>query len=221
MVGRSRYHRAMTSRTAIEHILEGRTLLSHPFYRRWEAGELAEGELAAYGAQYAHFERQLPETLAATVERCPEGTARTSIAANLDDELHRPRPHVDLLGTFLDAVGATPTPPTPATSSLVALYADAPRRGAGFAVGVLAAYEVQAGAIARSKAEGLRTHYGLDREGTAFWDVHATLEDEHAAWTLDAADGLDHDEVLCGVAASREAWWSFLDERDAEVAVSR
>jgi len=207
----------MTSRTAIERTLEGRRLLTHPFYRRWEAGELADGELAAYGAQYEHFERQLPPTLDAIVAACPAGQVRDAIAANLDDELHRPAPHLELLASFLDAVGASPTASTPATAELVALYEGAPSRSTGFAVGVVAAYEVQAAAIARSKADGLRAHYGLGEDATTFWDVHAALEAEHADWTLEAAAALSGEAVLAGVTASRDAWWSFLDERDAEV----
>jgi pyrroloquinoline-quinone synthase len=210
----------MTLRTDIEHALTARTLLTHAFYRRWEAGQLVDGELAAYATQYAHFERQLPQTLGATIDACPESPTRDSLQSNLDDELHRPIPHTELLDSFVRAVGATPAPPTPATAALVALYAEAPARSAGFAVGVLAAYELQAAGIARSKAEGLRAHYGLDASGTAFWDVHASLEAEHADWTVDAACGLPHDEVLAGVAASREAWWSFLDDREAEASLA-
>jgi pyrroloquinoline-quinone synthase len=211
----------MTTRSSIVQALEGRLLLTHPFYRRWEAGELLDGELAAYGAQYEHFERQLPLTLAAIVETCPAGDVRDAVAANLDDELHRPSPHLELLGSFLGAVGAVTTAPTPATHALVELYDEAPARSTGFAVGVVAAYEVQAAAIARSKADGLRAHHALGDTATRFWDVHAALEAEHADWTLDAAEGLPREEVLAGVAASRDAWWAFLDERDAEVAVVR
>jgi pyrroloquinoline-quinone synthase len=200
--------------SSIEHALGDRTLLSHPFYRRWEAGELGEGELAAYAAQYVHVERQLPDTLTTLVDALPHGGVRTALASNLADELGQPMPHVELFATFADAVGATPTAPTSATSALVDLYEAAPERSVDFAVGVLAAYEVQAAAIARSKADGLRAHYGLSGAATSFWDVHAELEADHAAWSLDAAGSLDLDEVMAGVAASRDAWWSFLDDRE-------
>ena len=86
---------------------------------------------------------------------------------------------------------------------------------------MLAAYELQAAEIARSKADGLRAHYGLDAEGTAFWDVHAALEAEHA--DVDARRRLATSpaaDVLDGVAASRDAWWSFLDEREAEASLA-
>jgi pyrroloquinoline-quinone synthase len=200
---------------AARRTLEGRRLLAHPFYRRWEAGELRDGELAAYGAQYAHVERQLPATLAALRDALPDGAARGLVAANLDDELHRPCAHVELLDSFLAAVGTTPAAPSAATAALTALYATAVERSAAFALGVVAAYELQAAEIARSKAEGLRRWYGLDDTGARFWDVHAELEAEHAQWTLGAAEDVDAAEVLAGVAVSSEAWWSFLDEREA------
>ena len=104
----------VSTHDAVRRVLRGRELLSHPFYRRWEEGALRSGELAAYGAQYAHVERQLPDTLAAIVAASPPGEARDAVAANLDDERHRPEPHVELLGSFLDAVGATPTTGTEA-----------------------------------------------------------------------------------------------------------
>ena len=210
----------MTLATAIDGALVGRRLLAHPFYRRWEAGELRDGELAAYGAQYVHVERQLPVTLMGALDGCDDADARTFLAQNLDDELHRPCAHVELIESFLAAVGAVPTDATPATAALVELYATAPARGSDYAVGVLAAYEVQSAQIARTKADGLRDHYGLDAAGTSFWDVHAALEATHAEWTLEAAGTLDRDEVLDGVAASRDAWWAFLDEREAAALVA-
>ena len=44
-------------------------ILEDGIYRRWEAGTLTEGELAAYAEQYRHIERELPVTLAA---KCTE-----------------------------------------------------------------------------------------------------------------------------------------------------
>jgi pyrroloquinoline-quinone synthase len=205
----------MTLAPSIEVSLTGRELLSHPFYRRWEAGELRDGELADYASQYQHFERQLPCTLAAIVASSGPGAVRNAIRANLDDELGTPCPHVELLDTFLDAVGATSADATPATAALVSLYLTAPDRSVAFALGVVAAYEIQSAEIARSKAEGLRAFYGLTDQGTTFWDVHAALETGHAEWVLDAADSVSADELLAGVAASRDAWWAFLDDREA------
>ena len=53
--------------------LDGKRLLDHPFYRRWEAGEVTLGELADYASQYRHFESYLPRFLGELAESLPEG----------------------------------------------------------------------------------------------------------------------------------------------------
>jgi pyrroloquinoline quinone (PQQ) biosynthesis protein C len=50
-------------RAELDRALAGRHLLSHPFYLRWEAGELGADELHAYAGQYRHFEATLPRVL--------------------------------------------------------------------------------------------------------------------------------------------------------------
>src|ERR1700691_115553 len=89
----------------------GRHLLSHPFYRRWEAGTLTEGEVAASAEQYRHIERELPVTLAAIADALPPGHARDLVEANLADELGSPEPHVELFETFAAAAGAAKEAP--------------------------------------------------------------------------------------------------------------
>jgi len=194
----------------------GKRLLDHPFYRRWEAGTLARGELAAYAEQYRHIEAALPEVLRRVASNLPDGPARAAVNANLSDELGRPAPHLELFDTFAAAAGARPgAPPAPATRSLAALQlssaASDPVRG----LGVLASYETQAAAVAATKAAGLRRHYGIDGPGAAFWDVHAGLEADHADWTASAlaATAASPAQVTSAVADGARAWWQFLDER--------
>jgi len=194
----------------------GKRLLDHPFYRRWEAGTLARGELAAYADQYRHIEAALPEVLSRVASNLPDGPARAAVNANLSDELGRPAPHLELFDTFAAAAGARcGAPPAPATRSLAALQlssaASDPVRG----LGVLAAYETQAAAVAATKAAGLRRHYGIDGPGVAFWDVHADLEADHADWTASAlaATAASPAQVTSAAADGARAWWQFLDER--------
>ena len=199
-----------------------RRLLTHPFYRRWEAGELSMDELAAYAAQYRHFEAVLPEVLAAASAQLPQGRARALVESNLADELGVPVAHLALFDDFADAVGASAADPAPATRALVELYREALATGGAAAVlGAIGAYEVQSADIASSKAEGLRLHYGIAAAGTAFWDVHASMDDVHAGWTADALAALDSPPAEVSAAAWRaaEAWWAFLDERQAEAFV--
>jgi pyrroloquinoline-quinone synthase len=195
----------------------GRRLLTHPFYRRWEAGTLTDGELAAYAEQYRHIERELPVTLAAIAEALPAGRARDLVEANLADELGTPEPHAQLFESFASAAGATPdAPATPSTAALLAVVRTTAANDPVAALAMIAAYEVQAADIAASKGDGLRRHYGFDEKGTAFWDVHRTQEVDHAGWSMEAltALGADLDVVQAAATVSADSWWLFLSERE-------
>lgn len=198
-------------------VLEGRRLLSHPFYRRWEAGALLPGDLAAYAGQYRHVEAALPQHLSTVVHQLPEGAARVLVAANLEEEVGPPEPHLELFESFATAVGAGTAPVSVGTAALVDTPQSAAGRGPAAGLAALAVYEVQAADIARSKAAGLRTHYGLGEPATRFWDVHAVTEGRHADWLVDALAWLDPapEEVATWAAVVADAWWSFLDEREA------
>ena len=59
----------MSEMNLIERIDEARArwnVLDHPFYERWERGELTRDELAHYAGQYRHAVVALAETAAAT-----------------------------------------------------------------------------------------------------------------------------------------------------------
>jgi pyrroloquinoline-quinone synthase len=195
----------------------GRHLLAHPFYRRWEAGTLSEGELAAYAEQYRHIERELPVTLSAIASALPEGRARSLVEANLSDELGTPEPHVRLFESFAKAAGAkSDAPATPSTAAMLALVRTAAATDPAAALAMVATYEIQAADIAASKADGLRRHYGFGNKGTRFWEVHRTQEVDHAGWSMEALAELDADPDLVQAAAivSADSWWLFLSERE-------
>ncbi len=204
-------------REALADALAGRQLLTHPFYRRWEAGTLAEGELAAYAEQYRLIERALPITLELIAGGLPEGRARTLVESNLADELGVPTSHAELFESFAGAAGAaSDVDPTPATAALLVAVGQVSTADPVAALAMVAAYEVQAADIAGSKAEGLRRHYGMDAQGTLFWDVHTSQEVAHADWSIDALSALEADPVVVRAAArvAADAWWDFLNERE-------
>ena len=121
---------------------------------------------------------------------------------------------------FAGAVDAPSEQISPAMAALVGVYEEAVASGdAARALGVLAGYEVQAADIADTKGAGLAAHYGVTGPGLDFWSLHATVEQDHAAWTTEAAATVDEAAFLAGVRQSAAAWWGYLDEREALVAV--
>ncbi|HXW33661.1 MAG TPA: iron-containing redox enzyme family protein [Acidimicrobiales bacterium] len=211
----------------IARITDERRLLSHPFYVRWEAGDLSLSDLASYASQYRHFEQLLPSLLADVASKIVEGSsALASVLANLADETGNADgpSHLEIFDDFARSVGARPlADATPATSALVEVYESAMEKGPAEALAALAAYEFQSPEIAKTKAAGLRDRYGLDGTGTRFWDVHATLDEEHKRWTLEALGAItdDGDRLAASAEAAADAWWAFLDERESSCTLVR
>jgi pyrroloquinoline-quinone synthase len=201
--------------------LADRRLLDHPFYRRWEAGTLQAGELGAYAAQYRYFEASLPGILHALLGRLGPGLATDLVQRNLSDEESNPEAHITVFAGFADAVGADDAPATAATGRLLDTYRELIESSAGEGLAALVAYEMQAPAIAASKASGLRRHYEIDAAGTRFWDIHATMDQDHARWGIEALVAMDApSSTLIGAARSAaDAWWAFLDDREAAAAI--
>jgi pyrroloquinoline quinone (PQQ) biosynthesis protein C len=141
------------------------------------------------------------------------------VARNLADELGRPEPHLAMFDSFAAALpAADAAAPGPAAEALAATYQELAVQSPVAAIAGLAAYETQAAAIAASKGDGLRRWYGVDADGTKFWDVHATMDADHGDWAVEALAllGADGDEVAEASRRAADAWWALLDEREAE-----
>ncbi len=148
---------------------------------------------------------------------------RHLIQANLDDERGVPAPHLELFEDFAQAVGApSSADATPATTALVNLYRSVATESPVTALAALAAYEVQASEIAASKADGLRTRYGVTDAGANFWDVHSGVDETHGTWMVEALAGLasNAEEIRTAADQAATAWWAFLDEREAAAPVA-
>ena len=209
--------------TAVEEALQGRRLLSHPFYRRWSRGELLLGELGAYAGQYRVIEARLPGWLVSIQRSAQNGEVTELVQRNLDDEVGGPVTHLELFDRFAAAVGATNPQATeidPATRSLLDIHDELVASSAAEGLAAVLSYELQSPEISASKAAGLRSQYGVDGDSVAFWDTHALVEGDHASWTLDAVVAAGGEPPMVRTAARRtaDAWWAFLDEREVAAA---
>ncbi len=198
----------------------GLRLLDHPFYRRWQRGEVATGELAAYATEYRHFERLVPVLLSSAIDGVEDGRAVELIGRNLADEAGGDPTHLQLFDRFAAAVGGVQSSPDAATSSLVGTYRELAGLSPALGLTALAAYEHQAADVAATKASGLRVHYGFDGDAVTFWDVHAELDADHARWAAEAISRLavGAESLFSAARRANEAWWSFLDQREASAA---
>lgn len=208
---------------ALDRALEGRRLLDHEFYKRWNAGELSKAELTEYAEQYRHFEAALPQTLSAVAAAMTPEQGRASVEANLADEVGPPS-HLDIFDGFLSAAGGSAEASiSPAMANLVQAYRNAADAGPVEGLAGVAAYEVQSSDIAITKGGGLRNNYGLSEDQTEFWTLHGELEKDHADWSIEglaaACDETDAGRVTDAARSVADAWWGFLDERQERAAV--
>jgi pyrroloquinoline-quinone synthase len=198
-------------------------LLQHPFYQAWSKGELTPDELRAYASEYWHHVSAFPTYLSALHSRLDDAPLRRVVLENLADEEGLPagRAHSDLWMDFATGMGATSAEvrdrkPRPETAALIAHFRNAVQLSPASALASLYTYESRVPAIARTKAEGLKRHYGADKETARYFTLHQTADVHHAKVWRDAIEAElsahpeDADAALDAAQATAEALWSTL-----------
>jgi pyrroloquinoline-quinone synthase len=186
----------------IERIDEARTrwnVLDHPFYLRWERGDLSRDELGFYAGEYRHAVVALADAAAATGD--PEHEAEEA----------------DHIGLWDDFAAALDAPIDRQPNSETRGCADAWRREDALeARAVLYAIESGQPDISRTKLTGLVEHYGFSRasSGTAYFEVHSERDHAHAAASAEVlrkAPPGDADRLVAAAETALAANWRLLD----------
>ena len=177
--------------TLIERIDAARArwnVLEHPFYLRWERGELSRDELAFYAGQYRHAVVALAETAAATGN---------------DAHAAEEAAHISLWDDFAAELDAPRSEPTAETRACV----DAWRRSDPLeARAVLYAIESGQPDISRTKLSGLVEHYGFEERGTEYFTLHAERDLEHAEQSREVLVGASEELAVAAEAALQGSW---------------
>jgi len=206
------------------------SLLRHPFYVAWSAGQLTRDDLKAYACQYLHQVLAEPTYLSAVHSNTPhfaeDGSsdlrARQAILRNLMDEELGASNHPELWKRFARSLGAderelAQTQPLPTTNNLVQTFSDICRNRPYYAgLSALHAFESQVPGIAEVKIDGLRRFYGMTNPSDyEFFTVHREADVAHSAteWEFieKAADTESkRAEVLAATRDACGALWQFL-----------
>lgn len=207
----------------IDAIIAEKSILKHPFYQRWQAGDLTLDELKGYTAQYYHHVLAFPKYVSGTHANCDDLSDRQELLDNLREEEEGPANHPELWLQFGEALGLdradmTDAAPLPETTSLDETFRRI-TKDSPFMSGIAAlyAYESQVPEVAGTKMEGLKKHYGINSpEGLRFFVVHHSLDVEHSRVTRDMvarhADSPQADEEATkAVEDACDALWGFLD----------
>jgi pyrroloquinoline-quinone synthase len=186
----------------IERIDEARSrwnVLEHPFYARWERGELTREALSFYAGEYRH-----------AVVALADAASTAGDPAHAEEEAAH-------IGIWDDFAGALDAPldrePTPETAACAEAWRP---EGSLEARAVLYAVESSQPAIARTKLRGLVGHYGFaaGSSGTEYFEVHAERDEEHAAASaavLRDAPKDEEDRLVAAATAALKGNWQLLD----------
>jgi pyrroloquinoline-quinone synthase len=194
----------MTLFERLDDVQERWNVLRHPFYTRWERGELTTDELAYYAGEYRHAVVAL---------------ARQAQAAGSDHAAEEAA-HVDLWDDFARALEADlDRAPRAETTECADAWTGGADRLERFAV--LYAIESAQPAISETKLAGLVAHYGFGAKdpGAAYFALHARRDLEHAdesraALAAKATEG-DVDRLVAAAEAALRGNWRLLDGVEA------
>lgn len=207
----------------IDTIIAEKSILKHPFYQRWQAGEMTLDELKGYTCQYYQHVLAFPRYVSGTHANCDELADRQELLENLREEEEGPNNHPELWLRFGQAIGLrredmTEAQPLPETTALHESFRRI-TKDSPFMAGIAAlyAYESQVPEVAGTKMEGLKRYYGVDSpDGLRFFVVHHSLDVEHSAVTRNMvaryAEAPGDEETGVGaVEEACDALWGFLD----------
>lgn len=188
-------------------------LLNHPWYRKWECGELSIDSLRYYASQYYWQVANFPRYLSLLHSQMESLADRRVILDNLADEESEQAPHPELWLDFAEALGMdrreiAAGQPDPAAAALVGQFKSLVASGTAEGLGALLAYESQVPEVARFKGKALRKFYLNQAEaekGTRFFAIHEHADIWHTRELEDLIAGMSDQQKQRAQGAANQA----------------
>ena len=219
----------LTKENFIEEVkstINKKSLLDHPFYKKWNEGKLTQEELKEYAKQYYHFVKHFPRFVSCVHSNCDDVKTRQILLENLADEEGYKTgisDHPRLWMNFAESLGLTEAEvldakPIREVEDLVdGMYELT--RSPEFSLGLAAlyAYESQVPEISKTKIAGLKNFYGIDSEkALEFFSVHQEADIYHSRDEMEIMNNTnrsleDQKRLINTVDESASLMWNFLD----------
>lgn len=210
----------------IAETIEGKSILTHPFYQKWTEGKLSKNELVEYSKQYFHFVKHFPMFVSAVHSNCPDAKIRKMLLENLaDEEGYKTNipDHPALWKNFCSALGVKQedlenTQANSGVSSMVNGFYDF-CRNPDYKIGLAAllSYEYQIPVVSRVKIDGLAQHYKLSSpEAIEFFTVHEKADIQHSGDELNVllnncSSSEEQEKIIDTIRRGVNLYWKMLD----------
>ena len=172
----------------LDAVLTKWSLLEHPFYQAWSMGTLPDGHLKLYASEYAAF--------IGMVAKGWEACGDSEIA---EEEVE----HYGLWKDFAKSLGNADVNTSISEVNTLVQKCEDNYENYTTALGALYAFERQQPATAKSKLDGLKTHYQHLNADETYFDVHVDDEEEPAI-LLKNMEALSAEEQDKAVAACED-----------------
>ena len=196
-------------------------LLNHPFYQKWEKGEISKDTLKEYAAQYLFHVEAFPRYISATHSLCPDIESRRVLLENLNEEegLHSV-PHPTLWRNFARALNSDlKDSPCSSIQNVTQTFFQSADSSYEEGLASLYAYEYQVPEVAKTKIDGLKRHYDINKEkDLEFFTVHQSADVYHREACEELLDQFPEEKQELAVQAAKksaQALWDFLSSMDA------
>ena len=171
--------------SAIDQLLQDRSLLNHPFYIQWSEGKLTQVALSGYAKEYYQLVKAVPTCVENIRLQAPENM-QTALLANQAEE----QEHIVLWENFAQFFGISKEAllsyeGLPKTQAAVRQFKSL---STSYLEGASAMYTFEKALpeISQTKLEGLKKFYNIDhKKATTYFEVHAVIDIIHAAYWSD------------------------------------
>jgi pyrroloquinoline-quinone synthase len=198
-------------------------MLCHPFYVAWSEGRLTKEILGDYAKQYYAHVNAFPTYVSAVHSHCDSPSARRELLENLIEEERGDENHPELWLRFAEGLGvdraevlhAELLPSTKESVNRLKSLTHSDDYRVGLAA--LVAYESQIPAVAKTKREGLKSFYGIEKErAVSFFRVHESIDVLHNQIEMrmlqdSCADTESQERAIASAREGAKALWTFLD----------
>ena len=206
----------------LDQLITTHSILQHPFYQSWSAGQLSHEDLAVYSWAYFPHGQAFPGYIERGLANTKDPLVRSILEENLREEQGEPIPHPELWLFFAQGLGVSRQEvldaiPVPEVQKAIDMYEATCSQSEISALSALYTYESQQPEVSAEKIRGLREYYQIHSPQTlSYFSVHQGADVKHREEAREALahclhQGASSHTLFDAAQRGLDAHWLLLD----------